>query len=110
MQTNLAPVPALYLTEEEAFGLLDMCLMSISELDSCKEMAMEKLTGLVRSYVAQTPESIDSDDIADEEAIPMAEVIACIEANKEDAIETAVQNAMRDHTGRVCFRPMVATR
>ena len=112
MQTEFAPVPALHLTEEEAFGLLDLCLMSSTELDDCKTMAMEKLTGLVRFYVAHSLEAPepDADDLSEEESIPMTEVIACIEANEEDAIAAVVENAMRDHSGRVCFRSLLANR
>jgi hypothetical protein len=110
MNTNLAPAPALILTEDEAFGLLDLCLMSNAEFDEYQNAAMQKLTDLVRSHVASTSDSSALEADAETEAIPMAEVMACIKANKEERIETAVQNAMRDHSGRVCFRPLAQHR
>lgn len=110
MNTNLAPAPALFLTEEEAFGLLDLCLMSSAEFDTFQNAAMQKLTRLVRSYVANASDSFESEANGETEAIPMTEVIACIEANHEKMMETAVQNAMRDHSGRVCFRSLVQHR
>jgi|GEM_PF-4750024 len=110
MNTNPAPPPALSLTEEEAFGLLDLCLMSSAEFDEFQNAAMQKLTRLVRAFLANASDPNEAEANAETEAIPMTEVMACIEANKEEMIETTVLNAMRDHSGRVCFRSLVQYR
>ena len=107
MNTNL--VPALFLTEAEAFGLLDLCLMSNAEFDAFQNAAMQKLTRIVRSYVANASDENGSEASDETDSLPMTEVMACIEANEneKERIEIAVQNAMRDHSGRVCFRSLV---
>ena len=52
MSQHVASIKPLFLSEEEAMALLDLCLMSPGETDPVKERAMMKLTDLVRRYIA----------------------------------------------------------
>jgi predicted DNA-binding transcriptional regulator YafY len=44
----------LELTEEEAFALLSLCMMSESNLDPSSEKALQKLAGFCRDYLKQS--------------------------------------------------------
>ena len=54
----------LYLSEEEALALLDLCVMSRTEMDAIKERAVIKLTCLVRRFFSgsdgATPEEAET--------------------------------------------------
>ncbi len=57
MSQYASSVKPLYLSAEEAMGLLDLCLMSQAAIDPDKERAIMKLTDLVRGYIAEAEES-----------------------------------------------------
>jgi len=48
---------AITLTEAEALGLLNLCLMSQEEHNPVQERALMKLSQLVRSFLATAPEA-----------------------------------------------------
>ena len=52
MSQPIASIKPLFLSEEEAIALLDLCLMSRAETDSIKERSLLKLTDLIRRYIA----------------------------------------------------------
>jgi predicted DNA-binding transcriptional regulator YafY len=111
MNTKIASVSPLMLTEEEAFGLLDMCLMSNTEMDCYKEAAMQKLKEVIYGFFEQEASAAPEFDEEREPSLPMTDVLACIEANEPenmDTIEAAVRLSMREHTGRVFFRELMA--
>lgn len=112
MSTKTATMSSLMLTEEEAFGLLDMCLMSSAENDSHKESAMQKLKEVIYGFFAEDAAEPETDTLPEgEEALPMRDVLACIAANDEDgwgAMDAAVRMSMREHTGRFFFREAVS--
>lgn len=43
VSVNIEPKPALMLTEEEAFALLSMCMLTTMTLDPTSEQALRKL-------------------------------------------------------------------
>ena len=50
----------LFLSEEEAMALLNLCLTSNTETDAAKDRAMLKLTELVRRYIAVEAECAET--------------------------------------------------
>ena len=57
---NVADLKLLFLSEEEALALLDLCLLSCAEIDATKERALLKLAHLVQEHnmpAATTPGS-----------------------------------------------------
>lgn len=52
MPSQITHLKPLFLSEEEALALLNLCLMSQTDADSAKDRAMLKLTDLVRRYIA----------------------------------------------------------
>ncbi len=52
--TNLKP---LFLSEDEALALLDLCLLSRAEMQPVTECALAKLTNLARQFVAEEIET-----------------------------------------------------
>lgn len=55
MSSTTADLKLLFLSEDEALALLDLCLMSNAENDPSKEQVLLKLTNLVREYM--TPDA-----------------------------------------------------
>jgi hypothetical protein len=53
MSQHVASIKPLFLSEEEAMALLDLCLMSSTETDPIKERALLKLTDLIRRYLTE---------------------------------------------------------
>ena len=50
MTPNVADLKLLFLSEEEALALLDLCLLSCAEIDPTKERALLKLAHLVQEH------------------------------------------------------------
>jgi hypothetical protein len=53
MSQHVASIKPLFLSEEEAMALLDLCLMSSAETDPVKERSLLKLTDLIRRYMTE---------------------------------------------------------
>lgn len=53
MSQHVASAKPLFLSEEEAMALLDLCLLSRAETDPLRERAMCKLTDLIRRYIEE---------------------------------------------------------
>ena len=53
MSQQMNDLKPLFLSAEEAMGLLDLCLMSQAEFDPEKECALLKLSDLVRRHLAE---------------------------------------------------------
>src|SRR5262249_22941567 len=53
MSQHVASIKPLFLSEEEAMALLDLCLMSQTETDPVKERSLLKLTDLIRRYITE---------------------------------------------------------
>jgi hypothetical protein len=53
MSQHVASIKPLFLSEEEAMALLDLCLMSSAESDPIKERSLLKLTDLIRRYITE---------------------------------------------------------
>src|SRR5579862_3191753 len=53
MYQDVTSLKPLFLSEEETLALLDLCLMSSSELDETKEQAIRKLTELARQHMRE---------------------------------------------------------
>lgn len=53
MSQQVNDLKPLYLSAEEALGLLDLCLISHAEFDREKEGVLLKLSDLVRQYLAE---------------------------------------------------------
>ena len=52
IQIDLRALPkALYLTEEEAMALLDLCVTAKVEYDDVKEQAVGRLTDMCRNFI-----------------------------------------------------------
>jgi len=54
MYQNVTTIRPVYLSEEEAMAILDLCLTSAVELDEVKERAVRKVTDLARDYLRGT--------------------------------------------------------
>lgn len=107
MSQNVASIKPLFLTEEEALAILDMCLMSRVENDPARERAMLKLTHLVRCYIqegdspigAHAPASAPEPDPTTFLAAPRSPALSEAALVSERALEVK----MGQHTGRVYF-------
>ncbi len=51
MSKSVETIKPIFLTEEEALAVLDMCLASPIESDAAKDRAMLKVTDLIRRYI-----------------------------------------------------------
>lgn len=111
MSQSIASPKPLFLSEEEALAMLDMCLMSSSENDSSKERAMLKLTDLVRRYLADGDEyaaevSAEAAETTSNEpeaaTVPIAALLHSLSDYARDA-GSVFDVTMRQHTGRVYF-------
>lgn len=49
VSVNIEPKPALTLTEEEAFALLSMCMLTTMTLDATAEQALRKLADFCKN-------------------------------------------------------------
>ncbi len=79
----------LFLSEEEALAMLDLCLMSATETDTTKDRAIMKLTDLVRCYLNEdllSSYGMSAEDIADGE--------------NDEAEETQVEEAFDEEDSR----------
>ena len=110
MAQNIATIKPLFLTEEEAIAMLDMCLMSNMETDPVKECAMLKMSDLVRRYIqeeapiaeAQATVTASASALeADAEAIPVATLLQCL--SEPPVPERLFDVKMNHHTGRIYF-------
>ncbi len=89
----------LYLSEEEAMALLDLCLVSAVETDTVKERALLKLTDLVRRYISSEAEDAPSGcDCAEAEDRRALEVLAALRGSS--ARTGASGNGAGAHAGR----------
>jgi hypothetical protein len=58
IQVNLGSLPkALYLTEEEAMALLDLCVSAKVEFDDVKEQAVGRLSDMCRNFLRAQQEA-----------------------------------------------------
>ena len=106
MAQNIATIKPLFLTEEEAIAMLDMCLMSNMETDPVKECAMLKMSDLVRRYIqeeepAAEAQATESALQPDAEPIPVATLLQCL--SEPPVSERSFDVKMNHHTGRVYF-------
>ncbi len=51
-----ATMKPLFLSAEEAMGLLSLCMMSYEDIDLHRERAIQKLTEVVRLHIAEESE------------------------------------------------------
>jgi hypothetical protein len=57
MYQDVTSIKPLYLSEEEAMAILDLCLTSDVEMDDVKERAMRKVIDLARTYLSVDEEA-----------------------------------------------------
>jgi len=54
MYQDVTTIKPLFLSEEEAMAILDLCLTSAAEMDAIQERALRKVTDLARAYLRDT--------------------------------------------------------
>ena len=95
--TYLKPI---YLSEEEAMGMLDLCLGSGADMDSAKDRALLKLSDLVRHYLSFRKSRVRNSERIDiphsEEILESTQILSSLLEFLSDVPETVMQDAIHD--------------
>lgn len=105
MSQHITSLKPLFLNEEEAMALLNLCLTSAAETDTAKERAMLKLTDLVRRYIAS-----EATEAAQPEMTSLVEPTAPTHALTQTATAGIADNTLNadkpsDSIAVSCVRP-----
>jgi hypothetical protein len=99
MSQQVLKLKPLFLSEDEAMALLNLCLTSNMETDAAKDRAMLKLTELVRRYIATEAGCAEAKAAVGEISPKTASAAEVPEsgagASSTDAAKTTVPNADR---------------
>ncbi|HZT40838.1 MAG TPA: hypothetical protein VFA07_01550 [Chthonomonadaceae bacterium] len=103
---NVADLKLLFLSEEEALALLDLCLLSCAEIDATKERALLKLAHLVQEHNMPSATAPGSARRSRRSALPLSRLAGIkpvpIEHGREehDREERAAVRIQADEDGR----------
>ena len=92
---NVADLKLLFLSEEEALALLDLCLLSCAEIDPTKERALLKLAHLVQEHNMPSANIPGSARRSRRSALPLSRLAGIkpvpVEHGREDRAALRVQ-------------------